>query len=306
MDVRQLRYFVALADELNFTRAAARCNVSQPPLSRAIRQLEGELGATLFERDTHHVRLTAAGASLAGDARRILELLEETGDRVRKVAIGLRGTLTVGFGGSTVYSFWPRLIRAFKTQAPDVDIVFKAMPVLEQLEALRGGTIDAGLIRLPVLDELVETIPVYEEPLAVALPSQHPLLETSGAIEISALADSRFVTYEARRGFNFQSDLHALCRFAKFEPRVVHEAPSTEAVVGIVSCGEGVAIVPASAERLRMRGVAFRPLDGTGMPPQLTSVAFGLAWRRGASSAVVAEFVASARDVAQSKSRPSG
>ncbi|WP_275541971.1 LysR substrate-binding domain-containing protein [Sphingopyxis lindanitolerans] len=297
MDFRQLRYFSVLAEELNFTRAAARCNVSQPPLSRAIRQLEEQLGVALFIRDTHNVRLTAAGASLARDAARIATLLDEADQRTRKVARGLRGTLTLGFGGSTVYSFWPSLIRGFKQLAPDVDLSFRAMSVLEQIEALRESRIDVGLIRLPVLDEMVETAAVYQEPLSVALPSEHPLLGASGPVPVRRLVGSPFVTYEARRGFNFQADLHALCRFARFEPQIVHQAPSTEAVVGIVACGEGVAIVPASAERLRMRGVSFRPLETKGLPAQLASVTFGIGWRRDFTSAVTEEFIAFVRSL---------
>ncbi|HEX7781482.1 MAG TPA: LysR substrate-binding domain-containing protein [Sphingobium sp.] len=299
MDLRQLRYFTVLAEELNFTRAALRCHVSQPPLSRAIRQLEDELEVKLFIRDTHSVRLTAAGVSFAKDVARIAALLEEAGARTREVARGVRGTLTLGFGGSTVYSFWPALIRGFKAIAPDVKIAFRAMSVLEQIEALRESRIDIGLVRLPVLDELVETAPAYQEPLSVALPSEHPLLSTSGSVAIHSLSDTPFVTYEARRGFNFQADLHALCRFARFEPQIVHQAPSTEAVVGIVACGEGVAIVPASAERLRMRGVSFRPLDTKGLPAQLVSVTFGIGWRRDFASPVTHEFINFVRSLPQ-------
>jgi DNA-binding transcriptional LysR family regulator len=309
VDIRQLRYFLVLAEELNFTRAAALCNVSQPPLSRAIRQLEEELGVELFIRDTHSVRLTAAGASLAKDAARIADLLLEAQERTRKVARGLRGTLTLGFGGSTVYSFWPALIRGFKAVAPDVELSFRAMSVLEQIEALRESRIDVGLIRLPVLDELVETEPVYQEALSVALPAEHELLAASGPVSLYGLANSPFVTYEPRRGFNFQADLHALCRFARFEPQIVHQAPSTEAVVGIVACGEGVAIVPASAERLRMRGVAFRALDTKGLPAQLASVSFGIGWRRDLASAVTREFIAFVRSLSPteaSDAAPSG
>jgi DNA-binding transcriptional LysR family regulator len=171
------------------------------------------------------------------------------------------------------------------------------MSVLEQIEALRESRIDVGLIRLPVLDELVETAPVYQEPLSVALPVEHRLLAASGPVAIRELADSPFITYEPRRGFNFQADLHALCRFARFEPQIVHQASSTEAVVGIVACGEGVAIVPASAERLRMRGVAFRPLDTKGIPVQLASVSFGIGWRRDFASAVTQEFITFVRSL---------
>lgn len=291
MDLRQLRYLVALAEELNFTRAAARCHVSQPPFSRAIRDLEIEIGARLFERDKHRVALTPAGASLVEDARRSLALIAEGTLRAQRTAAGYSGTLTFGFGGSNVYSLLPALVASFRKVAPDVLISFKAMPVLSQIDALREGTIDIGILRLPVFDELIATRFVYAEPLVVALPAGHELLADSSAITIDQLAGSPFVTYEPTRGFNFHSDLLALCNLANFAPNIVHLAPTTEAVVGIVACGEGVAILPASAERLRMRGVAFRPLSIRGVAPSLRSVKFGLAWRSGFETAVVSRFL---------------
>lgn len=304
MDLRQLRYFLVLSEELNFTRAAARCHVSQPPLSRAIAQLEQEYGTPLFVRDTHHVSLTAAGRSLAEDARRLLAAADEAGDRVRRIARGQRGTLKLGFGGSAVYSLWPRLVQGFRTTAPDVRLVFESMPVLEQIEALREGRIDVGLIRLPIMDEMLMTETVYHEMLTVALPSSHPLCEVSGSIAIGQLASSPFVAYEPRRGFSYHADLHALCRLAGFEPIIAHEASSTEAVVGIVACQEGVAIVPASADRLRMHGVCFRPLRTSAPPQPFETVTFGLAWNRNAASPVAMEFVAHARDRARRLTTP--
>ena len=286
-----MRYLVALADELNFTRAAQRCNVSQPPFSRAIRDLEQELGARLFERDKHRVSLTPAGAGIVEDARRILVMLDESSERARRAAKGLRGTLAIGFGGSTVYSLLPALVRNFRAAAPDVEIRFRAMAVLSQINALRAGDIDVGIVRLPVHDELIETRFVHREPLAVALPPGHILLENSSAVTIGQLATSRFVTYQPMRGFNYHVDLQALCRLAGFSPDIVHEVPSTEAVVGIVACGEGVALVPASAERLQMDGVAFRALDATGLPDRLSMVEFALAWRKYNPAPVTAEFV---------------
>jgi len=295
MDLRQLRYFLALSEELNFTRAAARCNVSQPPLSRAIAQLEEELGAVLFVRDTHHVALTAAGRVLAEDAKRLLAAAEEAGDKARRTARGQRGTLKLGFGGSTVYSLWPRLIQGFREAAPDVRLIFSSMPVLEQIEALRDGQVDLGLIRLPIMDEMLMTETVYHERLAVALPPGHPLCSASEPVRIGQLASDRFVTYEPRRGFSYYADLHALCKLAGFEPNIAHEASSTEAVVGIVACDEGVAIVPSSAERLRMHGVSFRPLLVSSKPKPFETVTFGLAWNREAPSPVVMEFISYAR-----------
>jgi LysR family transcriptional regulator, benzoate and cis,cis-muconate-responsive activator of ben and cat genes len=285
-----MRYFLALAEELNFTRAAARCHISQPPFSRAISQLEHEIGARLFERDKHKVTVTLAGQTLIEDATQALAVIDRGIERARQVATGLQGSLRMGFGGSTVYSLLPQLIRRFRSVVSDVEIEFCPMPVLSQIEALRNGEIDLGLLRLPIFDESLETQHVYGEPLVAALPSGHPLLARSGAVSIAELRHDRFVAYEPTRGFNFHSDLVALCRFDGYDPQIAHRALTTEAVIGIVACGEGVAIVPASAERLRMRGVSFRPLDAHGAPQHLLNVEFALAWRREGTPATAFRF----------------
>ncbi|KRB78864.1 hypothetical protein ASE00_21035 [Sphingomonas sp. Root710] len=289
-----MQYLVAVAEELSFSRAALRCNVSQPPLSRAIQDLEREIDARLFVRDKHSVALTPAGRSLVDDVSLILRQLGESVNRARQTAQGLRGSLSIGFGGSAVFALLPALVRGFREKVSDVEIRFCPMPVPYQIEALRNREIDVGILRLPVHDEVVETRLVHREPLIVALPSHHPQLAQSGALSVGELASSRFVTYLPSRGFNYHADLHALCRLAGFDPDIAHEAPTTEAVVGIVACGEGVAIVPASAERLRMRGVSFRPLDVRGIPEHLGSVSFGLAWHRQYASSTTNEFVAQA------------
>lgn len=289
-----MRYLVALADELNFTRAAARCNVSQPPLSRAIRELEHEVGTALFVRDKHNVSITPAGTSLSEDVRRNLRLMDESVVRARQTGAGLRGTLSIGFGGSIVYSLLPGLVKRFREAVPDVEIKYQAMAVLRQIEALRHKEIDLGILRLPVHDELLETRFVHREPLIVALPTDHLLLRNSGPVRLADLASSRFITYLPTRGFNYHADLHALCRIAGFEPAIAHEAATTEAVIGIVGCGEGVALVPASAERLRMRGVSFRSLETKEAPTRLTTVEFALAWSKNAVTSTTLEFVARA------------
>lgn len=294
VDLRQIRYLLAVAEELSFTKAAARCHVSQPPLSRAIQELEREIGAQLIERDKHHVRLTLAGQSLVAESRRALELLQHGAQRARRAAMGLRGTLSIGFGGSPVYSLLPRLVRRFRAAVPDVELRFLAMAVLRQIDALRSGEIDIGIVRLPAHDELIETRPVYKEPWVIALPSGHPALAQAGPLSMAQLATSRFVTYQPTRGFNFQADLHGLCRLAGFDPLIAHEAASTEAVIGIVACGEGVAVVPDSAVRLRMRGVVFRHLDVAAVPPALSVVEFAIAWRKFDASPTAHEFVACA------------
>jgi DNA-binding transcriptional LysR family regulator len=289
-----MRFLIAVAEELSFTRAAQRCHVSQPPLSRAIRELEREIGTRLFERDKHHVAVTAAGRSLVEDARRAFALLADSSERARRAARGLRGTLAIGFGGSPVYALLPALIRHFRAAVPDVEIRFRSMAVLRQIDALREGVIDLGIVRLPVHDELIETRFVYREPLMVALPADHGLGGPRGPLALGKLARSRFVTYQPTRGFNFHADLQAMCRFAGFDPLIAHEAATTETVIGIVACGEGVAVVPASAARLHMRGVVFRPLDVRAYPPTLRCVEFALAWHRFAVSPAALEFVSRA------------
>jgi len=299
MDLRQLRYAIAVADELSFTRAAERCHISQPPLSRAIRELEEEIGARLFERDKHSVALTAAGRGFIENTRKIFSLLGDATSSAQRTASGLGGTLTFGFGGSTVYSLLPALVASFRLKALDVDIRFRAMPVLSQIEAVRSGEIDIGVVRLPVFDEVLATRFIYAEPLIVALPTGHPLLVDSGAVSIDRLVNFPFVTYEPTRGFNFHADLLALCRLANFSPYLAHLAPTTEAVVGIVACGEGVAVLPASAERLRMRGVSFRTLAAPMAPPRLTRVRFGLAWHEERETATTRQFIDHASTMAQ-------
>ena len=290
MKLQQLRYLEAVATELNFTAAAARCNVSQPPLSRAIRELEDEVGAKLVERDTHRVALTPAGECLVRSSSRAITMLEEAAEQARRIASGQRGTLKVGFGGSTVYSLMPKLIRAARGHLPDISIAFVAMPVLDQIEALREGVIDLGILRLPVHDELIETRFLHTEPLIVALPQDHAASGGGATLDLRALATSRFVTYQPRRGFDYHSDLLALCHRAGFVPGVMHEAATTEAVIGIVACGEGIAVVPASAQRLHMDGVVFRSLAvaDDAAPP---TVSFAMAWHRGRPSELTEEFV---------------
>lgn len=293
MNVNQLRYLIAVADELSFTRAAVKCNVSQPPLSRAINLLEAEVGAKLFERDSHKVVVTEPGASLVGDARRALALIEAGLQRARQVADGKRGTITIGFGGSPVYWLWPELVKRFRSAVPDVELCFVSMPVLDQIEALRENRIDLGIVRLPIHDELLQTRLVYREGLVVALPSDWAGFSKSqnNTVRIEQLAAEQFVTYEPRRGFEYHADLRALCRLAAFEPMIRHEGPTTESVVGMVACGEGVAVLPASAARLQMDNVTFLALDGKGVPQRLGTVEFALAWHREHQSAAAAEFV---------------
>lgn len=298
MDTRQARYLVILAEELSFTRAAQRCNVSQPPLSRAIAQIESEVGAQLFLRDTHHVSLTAAGHSLVRDARRALEALDSGIASARRIAQGLEGSLTIGFGGSIVYALLPAMIRHFRRLAPHVAVNYRPIPIIQHIDAIRDGTIDIGIVVLPIHDELIATQTILAEPRGLALPNEHPLIKSKRKFAIvDELAKDVFVVYAPARGFNYHSDLITLCRMAGFDPQIGHEAPTTEALIGIVACGEGVAIVPASAQHLQVRGVSYLPLRAGKAPRQLTTSHTGFAWHKNRLSPVGQEFLRRAKEL---------
>ena len=295
MEIRQLRYFLAVAEELSFTRAAERCHVSQPPLSRQIAYLEREIGAQLLDRDRHSVSLTAAGRVFMEEARLILERIDGSRERAVRAARGLTGRLVVGFGSSTTYALLPRMVRNFRNRYPDVELVLKSMPVISQVEALRAGKIDIGVLRLPVYDELISTYLVHHEDLVVALPADHPLALRRRVL-LEDLAGCPFVTYQRSRGLSFHSDLIALCRSAGFEPRIKQEASSTEGIVGVVACGGAVAIVPATASRLNVDGVCYRPLaPPAGAGTASVVVDFAVAWLTDNPSPTTAAFVAATR-----------
>jgi len=175
MELRHLRYFVAVAEEQNVTRAAVRLHVSQPPLSRQISRLEQEIGLRLLDRNRHAVALTEGGRVFLDDTRLILARVDALKERATRAAAGLTGRLTVAFGSSTAYALLPSLVHSFRALYPDVELVLRSMPVIKQIEALRAGEIDVGVLRLPVYDELISTQFVHRESLIVALPSKHTL-----------------------------------------------------------------------------------------------------------------------------------
>lgn len=292
MDFRQIRYFIAVAEELSFTRAAKRCGISQPPLSRSIAVLEEQIGARLFERNKSRVTLTPAGAELLEDAKRVLELISGSFQRVRQIDQGEAGCLTVGLGGATVYTLIPRLVRQFKEAYPNVQFIYRAVPIPEQLAALNDGEIDIGVVRLPVSGETIETLSVHVEKSVLALPSTHPTCSKPGPVKLSELKDESFISYPSIKGFGYLSDFFNMCRHVGFVPRITHDVSSTEAIVSVVSCGEGIALIPETAAGLPVEGVEFRNLDTRELPISFVQANIGLAWHTTHASQVVRTFVA--------------
>jgi DNA-binding transcriptional LysR family regulator len=257
MNLRRLECFVAVAEELHFGRAADRLHMAQPPLSQQISRLEAEVGVKLLQRSTRRVELTEAGSAYLDRARRILAEVDEAGHEARLVAGGSVGRLAIGCVGSVTYSLLPALARGLSDELPGVEFAFRGeMLVPDQVAALRSGTIDVGLLRLPVTDEQLAVRPLRQERLVVALPGDHRLAGRADVC-VSDLRDEQFIVHSGRRGSVMFGTLISLSRSAGFTPRIRHEVDETSTLVTLVAGGLGVAVVPEPVSALRLGGVAY-------------------------------------------------
>ena len=290
-DTRQLRYFVALAEQLHFGRAAAGLHISQPPLSRAISGLEGQLGARLFARSRRKVELTPEGARFYDEAKRLLGQLERAAREVGAMASGESGRLRLGFVSLADYGVLPGLLKAFKAARPGVSLALREMLSPEQAAALAAGELDFGLLLPPVAGEL-EHLVVQSEKFVAALPSRHAAARRGGRIAMRDLAGEPFVMVPREIAPGLYDIVAGLAARAGFAPRIAQEAIQMQTVVSLVSSGLGVAIVPASIANLGRKGVVYREI--TDPHPRLD---LWLAWRRGALGATARDFLAQARRI---------
>jgi DNA-binding transcriptional LysR family regulator len=258
-DLSQLRCFVTVAEELHFGRAAARLNMTQPPLSRQIQVLEHIVEATLLERTSRSVRLTPAGRSFLPEAKRILKLAESASQVARRIAKGKAGSIKIGFTAATAYGFMPDLIAACRERLPDVDLSLKEMVSGDQLEALASGQIDAGLLRPPIARSELASMRVVAEPLLVALPASHPLVDVE-AVSPKDLDGLPFVMYSPHESRYFHDLLVTQFTRADILPRYVQHLSQIHSILALVRAGLGLAIVPEAASNLNFRGVELRPL----------------------------------------------
>jgi DNA-binding transcriptional LysR family regulator len=299
LELRHLRYFVAVAEELHFGRAAARLHMAQPPLSRQIQQLEAEVGVPLFERTKRRVQLTSAGRVFLAEARATLAQAERAVEEARRAGRGEIGQLTVGFIGAASYSVLPRVLQAFRAAFPDVELVFHEMTTDDQLRALREGRLALGFVRPPVADPVLAAETILREPLLAALPEGHALARQD-TVALGALAGERFVLFPRPLAPDLYDQILQLCQSAGFQPAVAQEAVQMQTVVRLVAAGTGVALVPASVQQLHQAGVAYRPLhDAT------AEVQMAVAWRRADPSAAVRHFLRVTQEVASAGGVPS-
>ncbi|WP_288582673.1 LysR family transcriptional regulator [uncultured Methylobacterium sp.] len=260
MELRHLRYFVAVAESLSFTAAAERLGVSQPPLSQQIRDLEAELGTPLLWRTSRSVALTPAGTAFLARARGILGEVAEACAEVRAVGAGRTGTLDIGLTGSILAGPLGRLIRLFGERYPGVLVRLHEMPPGEQPAALHAQRIDLGFLRRPPEDPSLTVVRAWPEAVGVALPAGHRLAARA-AIALADLRDEPFVSLRLRDS-RFATDLWEACRAAGFEPRLVQQVVESASLVNLVAAGLGVALVPESAGAVTRPDVAYRPLAG--------------------------------------------
>jgi DNA-binding transcriptional LysR family regulator len=298
LELRHLRYFVAVAEEGHITRAAERLGMQQPPLSQQIKSLETELGVQLLRRLPRGVEPTDAGLAFLADARLILVQVDHAFASTRRTARGELGRIAIGFTSSAPFHpFVPRLIRAFREASPLISVALDEDGTTQLIQDLREDRVDAAFIRTPVADPSGLVVdPLLEEKMVVALPDQHPLATSDGAgLELRLLAGETFIVYRRHSGPGLYDAIFAACHAAGFSPLVGQEAPRIVSTLNLVATGLGLSLVPASLQRMHMDGVTYRAIAGPDQPvaPLL------LASRRGDASPVVRRFLSLARETAR-------
>lgn len=258
--IRHLWLFLAVAEERHFGRAAKRLGMAQPPLTAQIQALEQALKVKLFERSRRGTCLTPAGAAILPAVRKFAEQLERLELAVREAASGQRSVLTIGAITSAMVEVLPPLVEKLKAAYPDITIAMREIDSVEAAPLLQAGDIDLAFARLEGdLGAGIRSLPLREDRLAVALPGEHPLAGKS-RIRLATLANEDFVMFYRRVSPVYYDNLIAICRAAGFAPRIVHEVSSVASQIAYVSCGQGIALVPAAMKKLAPATVVMRPL----------------------------------------------
>jgi DNA-binding transcriptional LysR family regulator len=262
MELRHLRYFVALAEELHFGRAALRLSITQPPLSFAIQAMEQELDARLFERDNKRVSLTDAGHAYLLESRAILDRMEHANATARAIASGKVGRLDIGFTGSMAYREVPRIVSRFFEQHPGIEVTLREMSSAEQVEALLHSQLHAAFVNIAVTPEGLQGLALLKDAFVCCLPENHPLAERT-EISLIELAGDPFVMFVREISPANYDNVIAVCRQAGFEPKTRFAARQWLTIVALVANGLGVSLVPQSIARSRISGTRFVPISST-------------------------------------------
>ena len=289
MELRHLRYFIAVADELSFSRAAERLQIAQPPLSQQIQALETELRVKLFDRKKRPLQLTLAGIAFLEEAKLMLAQLEQAVHKTRRIQQGELGYLTVGFTSSIANGILPNILRSFRQNSPEVKLILREENSAFQIQGLRDRQTDIVFVyQDPALCEArdLETMPLLQESLIVALPQSHRL-STRSSIAIKELVNEEFVMPLSPVVSGLPEQIRYLCDQAGFVPNVAQEATFIVTILGLVAGEMGVSILPSSVQNLQRTGVVYRPIQEQATVKQLIAV-----WRQGDPSPILQKFLA--------------
>ncbi len=288
MELRHLRYFIAVAEELHFGRAAQVLGISQPPLSQQIQALEQEVGARLFERTNRRVELSEAGRLFLQEARLVLAQVDKAADVARRAQLGELGELKIGFTSSAPFnSSIPQAIFAFRQAFPAVHLNLQEMSSTEVAESLVDESIQVGLMRPLPLPDSLSVVELMREPLVAVLNAGHPLVEGSErGLHLAQLAPEPFVFFPRTYGSGLYAQLLNLARDAGFSPHFAQEAGEAMTIIGLVAAGLGVSVLPASYQRIRIDGVVYRTL----LDPEAVTAVW-LVQRKGAQTPMAKAFV---------------
>jgi DNA-binding transcriptional LysR family regulator len=295
MELRHLRYFLAVAEELHFGRAAAKLHISQPPLSQQIRRLEKELQAPLFHRTKRHVELTNAGRVFLGDARALVAQAEQAAGNARRASRGEIGQLLLACDLWADFLNGARIIRSFARRHPDVEVELRDLTAAEQISALESGGIHVGILRPPVQSKALMSERLLSESLVVAFPRGHRF-KNYERVPWRALVDEPYVLFSRRRAPAFEALVARACHDAGVTLRVKYEVEHPQTILAIVEAGLGFSLVPASLQMVGRPAIAYRRLWPAG--PTLETV---IAWRRDSELPLIQAFVKVAREVARTR-----
>jgi DNA-binding transcriptional LysR family regulator len=287
MELRQLKQFCAVAEALSFRRAAEQLHMAQPPLSVAVRKLEEELGASLFERRGRTIRLTPAGHEALRTARRCLADAEEVRHATRSAAKGDSGRVRVGFVGSASYALLPRLLPAFRKRYPNIELVLHESTNLEALQLLESERLDVGLVRFPTASASTLSFELVEKDVFQALLPKGHRLAARREVTLKMLADEPLIDYASTRVPGLHAMVMLAFQHAGVSPRVAQEATQVQTVISLVESGLGVALVPAVSSRLASKNVVFRPIRGL---PAAAAIGIALAYRPDGESLAAKRF----------------
>ncbi|WP_038166434.1 LysR family transcriptional regulator [Verrucomicrobium sp. BvORR106] len=281
MDIRELRSFVTLAEQLHFGRAAKLLNLSQPALTKQILRMEEDLGSPLFERDSHGTQLSATGRRFLQEARPVLAAFERLLTQGRQSALGETGSLHVAFGFHT-FELVPRLMVKFREQCPEVEVSLRDLSSAEQIEGLSNGRIDLGFVRQPAPSHL-QSMPVIKDRLSLVSSSNSPLRENA---TLADCRNERFVAISEKRAPGFHHHMLLLCAKHGFHPRIIQEVSEITTALALVRAGLGLAVVPQSTATSEFAGIRFHPLRD-----KEAAWTVGAAWRKGDSNPVLKRFL---------------